>query len=106
MTEPTLLALAVENAALRAQLQWAEASILHLVEAVDHLDRSVHQFEATHPRLISDRVQALLHQIRQSHSGPLPAPLPAPIPEPPPRRRVQHRKHKSRAAAQKPGTTT
>jgi hypothetical protein len=72
MSDPTLVALTTEIAALRAHVAWADASILHLVEALDLIDRSVHQFEATHPATISDQVQLLLKQIRQSRPEPPP----------------------------------
>ena len=78
MSDPTLAALTAEIATLRAQLYWADASIMQLVQAVELLDRSVHQFEATHPATISDQVRLLLQQIRQSHPGPPTAPAPAP----------------------------
>jgi hypothetical protein len=95
MSEPTPQALTVENATLRRQLQSAETSILHMVQALELLNRSVHEFEATHPATISAQIQELLQQIRTSHPGP----LPAPIPEPPPRRRIRPRKHRPQAAA-------
>jgi hypothetical protein len=56
--------------AMREHLAWADASILHLVEALELLDRSVHQFEATHPADTSDQVHQLLQQIRQSRPDP------------------------------------
>jgi hypothetical protein len=86
MSDPTVQTLIAEVAALHAQLQWADASILSLVQAVDLLDRSVHQFEATHPATISGQVHQLLQQIRQSRPGP-----PPPAPQPPKRRRTRRR---------------
>ncbi len=90
MSDPTAQVLIAEVATLRAQLAWADASILRLVEAVELLDRSVHQFEATHPATISDQVQLLLQQIRKSRPGPPPT-LPMPAPPSPRRRRNQRR---------------
>jgi hypothetical protein len=55
------------------------------------LDRSVHQFEATHPATTSEQVRELLQQIRQSRPGPPPPVIPAPVPEPVRRRRNQRR---------------
>jgi hypothetical protein len=60
MSDPTVQTLSAEVATLRAQLQWADASILSLVQAVELLDRSVHRFEATHPATSSEQVQLLL----------------------------------------------
>jgi hypothetical protein len=99
MSKPTPQAFMLENATLRSQLVWAEASILLLVETIAHLNRSVHEFEATHPAVMSEQIQVLLQQIRQSRPGPLPAPRPASTPEPPQRRRIQHRKTNNEAAA-------
>jgi hypothetical protein len=90
MQEPDLLALRAEIATQRAQLQWAAASILHLVQAVELLDRSVHLLEEADPTMTSDHVRLLLQQIRKSHPGPLPTPLPVPAPAPS-RRRNQRR---------------
>jgi hypothetical protein len=70
MSDPTVQTLIAEVATLHAQLQWADASILQLAQAVELLDRSVHRFEATHPATISDQVHQLLQQIRQSRPGP------------------------------------
>ena len=86
MSDPTVQGLIAEVATLRAHLAWADASILQLVQAVELLDRSVHQFEATHPATISDQVHQLLQQIRQSRPGSQP-----PAPQPPVRRRKQRR---------------
>ncbi len=77
MSDPTVLALTTEITALRAHVAWADASILHLVEALELLDRSVHQFEATHPATISDQVHLLLQQIRQSRPDPPPVHRPS-----------------------------
>jgi hypothetical protein len=77
MSDPTVQTLRAEVATLQAQLQWADASILSLVQAVELLDRSVHQFEATHPATTSAQVLLLLQQIRRSRPGPPPrAPQP------------------------------
>jgi hypothetical protein len=67
--------------------------------AVEYLDRSVHQFEATHPATISDQIQLLLKQIRQSHPGPLPAPLTTSMLETPQKRGIRRRKNRSQAVA-------
>ena len=83
MSDPTVQTLSAEVATLQAQVQWADASILSLVQAVDLLDRSVHRFEATHPATSSEQVQLLLHQIRRSRPGP--------APQPPKRRRTRRR---------------
>ena len=80
MSDPTRSALSAQIAALQAQISWADTSILQLVQALELLNRSVHEFEATHPATTSERVQLLLQQIRQSHPGPLPEPLPAVTP--------------------------
>src|SRR5215203_2415114 len=85
--DPIVENLTVQIVSLQAQLAWADASILHLVQAVELLDRSVHQFEATHPAMISDQVHQLLQQIRQSRPGPPPVLPPPSPPQPPPRRR-------------------
>jgi hypothetical protein len=87
MSDPNVEILSTQVATLQAQLVWADASILHLVQALELLDRSVHQFEATHPATTSDQVHHLLQQIRQSRPGPPPVLLPPPTPQPPPRRR-------------------
>ncbi len=86
MSDPTVQPLNAEVATQRAQLQWAATSILHLVQVVDLLDRSVHQFEATHPATSSDQVLLLLQQIRQSRPGPPPR-----APQPLKRRRTRRR---------------
>jgi hypothetical protein len=91
MRELTVPVPSADVATLQAYLAWANASILQLVQAVDLLDRSVHQFEATHPATTSEQIQLLLQQIRQSHPGPLPAPRPAPAPPLPCRCRKQRR---------------
>jgi len=93
MSDPTLPALTADIAALRTQLQSATTSVQYLVQAVELLDRSIHQFEATHPAAMSNHVRLLLQQIRRSHPGPLPAPLPAPAPPLPSRRRNQRHSH-------------
>ena len=87
MSDPNVENLTVQIVSLQAQLAWADASILHLVQAMELLDRSVHQFEATHPATTSDQVHQLLKQIRQSRPGPPPVLPPPPTPQPPPRRR-------------------
>jgi hypothetical protein len=87
MSDPNVEILTTQVATLQAQLAWADASILHLVQAVEMLDRSVHQFEATHPATTSDQVHHLLQQIRQSRPGSSPVLPPPPTPQPPPRRR-------------------
>jgi len=91
MSDPNVENLTVQIVSLQAQLAWADASILHLVQAMELLDRSVHQFEATHPATTSDQVHQLLKQIRQSRPGPPPVLPPAPTPQPPPRRRHERR---------------
>jgi len=87
MSDPDVEILTTQIVTLQAQLAWADASILHLVQALELLDRSVHQFEATHPATTSDQVQQLLQQIRQSRPGSPPVLPPPPTPQPPPRRR-------------------
>jgi hypothetical protein len=91
MSDPNVEILTTQVATLQAQLAWADASILHLVQAVELLDRSVHQFEATHPATTSDQVHHLLQQIRQSRPGSSPVLPPPPTPQPPPRRRNPRR---------------
>jgi hypothetical protein len=86
MCEPLDQNLAAELQTLQAQLQWADASILSLVQAVELLNRSVHEFEATHPATTSAQVLLLLQQIRQSRPGP-----PPPAPLLPKRRRTRRR---------------
>ena len=71
----------------------ADASILRLVQALVLLNRSVHQFEATHPATTSDEIGLLLQQIRQSRSGPPPSAPPPAAPQPPTRRRNQCRQN-------------
>jgi hypothetical protein len=74
MSDPTSLAVSAQIATLQAQISWADASILQLVQALELVNRSVHEFEATHPATISEQVQLLLQQIRQSRPGPSSAP--------------------------------
>ena len=88
MSDPNVEILTTQVATLQAQLAWADASILHLVQALELLDRSVYQFEATHPATTSDQVHHLLQQIRQSRPGSSPVLPPPPTPQPPPRRRT------------------
>ena len=78
MSDPSIQTLSAEVATLRAQFQWADASILSLVQAVGLLNRSVHEFEATHPATASAQVLLLLQHIRQSRPG-----SPPPAPQPP-----------------------
>ena len=85
MSDPTLVAPTAQIATLQAQISWADASILQLVQALELLNRSVHEFEATHPATTSAQVQQLLQQIRLSRPGRLPAPLP--VITPPAKRR-------------------
>jgi len=92
MSDPDVEILTTQIVTLQAQLAWADASILHLVQALELLDRSVHQFEATHPATTSDQVQQLLQQIRQSRPGSPPVLPPPPTPQPPPRRRNPRRR--------------
>jgi hypothetical protein len=80
MSEPALSVLKAEIATQRAQLQWAAASILDLVQAMELLDRAVRRLEEADPTMTAEHVRLLLQQIRKSHPGPLPAPLPAPLP--------------------------
>ena len=91
MSDPSVEILTTKVATLQAQLAWADASILHLVQAVELLDRSVHQFEATHPATTSDQVHHLLQQIRQSRPGSSPVLPPPPTPQPPRRRNSRRR---------------
>jgi hypothetical protein len=86
MSDPSVQTHNAEVATLQAQFQWADASILALVQAVELLNRSVHEFEATHPATTSAQVQLLLQQIRQSRPGP-----PPPAPQLPKRRRTRRR---------------
>jgi hypothetical protein len=74
MSEFTAPIPSTDGATLQAYLAWVDASILHLVQAVEILDRSVHQFEAEHPATMSDQVQRLLQQIRQNRPAPPPTP--------------------------------
>ena|SRR5215218_2572446 len=90
LSDPTPVAFTAQIAALQAQLAWADASILQLVQALELINRSVHEFEATHPATTSEEVQLLLQQIRQSRPGPPPASRRAP--QPTKRRRVRHRR--------------
>jgi hypothetical protein len=91
MRNSAIQVLTTQIVTLEAQLAWADASILRLVEVVELLDRSVHQFEATHPATSSDQVQHLLQQIRQSRPGPPPELPPPPTLQRPPRRRNTRR---------------
>jgi hypothetical protein len=88
MSDPTRSDLTAQIATLQAQLSWADASILQLVQALELLNRSVHEFEATHPATTSEQVQLLLQQIRLSRPGPSAAPLPGVTP-PTKRRRTR-----------------
>jgi hypothetical protein len=99
MSDSTLRILTTQIVTLQEQLPWADASILRLVEAVELLDRSVHQFEATHPATSSDQVHQLLQHIRQSRPGPPPERPPPPTPQPPPRRRNRPDKPSDTSAA-------
>jgi hypothetical protein len=90
MRDPTLSILKAEIATQRAQLQWAAASILDLVQAMELLDRSLHQLEEADPTMTSEQVRLLLQQIRRSHPEPRPAPLP--VPAPPLRRAGRHQR--------------
>ena len=90
MSDPTSSALTAQIATLQARISWADDSILQLVQALELLNRSVHEFEATHPATISEQVQLLLQQIRQSRPGPSSAPLSAATP-PAKRRRNRRR---------------
>ncbi len=90
MSDPTSSALAAQIATLQARIAWADDSILQLVQALELLNRSVHEFEATHPATISEQVQLLLQQIRQSRPGPSPAP-PSAVTPPAKRRRSRRR---------------
>jgi hypothetical protein len=91
MSDPTLEALIAEIATLQAQLSWANASILQLVDALELLNRSVHEFDATHPATASEQVLLLLQQIRKSRPGSDPGRPPPLAPQSPPRRRNQRR---------------
>jgi hypothetical protein len=73
MSDPIVEILTTPIGTLHAQLAWVDASLLHLAQAVELFDRSVHQFEATHPATTSDQVQQPLHvdcehvQLGQEH---------------------------------------
>lgn len=82
--------LGAELQRLQAQFSWADASILQLAQALELLNRSVHEFEATHPATTSEQVQLLLQLIRQSRPGPPPAAPPL-VSQPPMRRRGRRR---------------
>jgi hypothetical protein len=91
MRDPTLSILKAEIATQRAQLQWAAASIVDLVQAMELLDRSLHLLEEADPTMTAEHARRLLQQIRNSHPGPLPAPLPGVAPPLPRRPRHQRR---------------
>jgi hypothetical protein len=91
MNDSTRQVLTTQIVTLEAQLAWADASILRLVEVVELLDRSVHQLEASHPATTSDQVDQLLQHIRQSRPGSPPVLPPPPTPQRPPRGRNTRR---------------